>query len=273
MLLVLGSALGQDSLALTQRYEELVKSYLDYYEHNHQDSAEMALVEALNLIPNAESNFMLRGNLAELQVARGDTIAAISSLSQAIAEQPTITQLRSRRAELFEAQDRHNEALMDLDEIIKLQPTWEIPLYKRARVREELELYGGAIADLEAIIRMNDQAYIPRIALAKVYEHLGNMNEAEQILTYLINNFEQTPVAYREKAWLLMRQGRKAEALELIRKVINELKKATSEDYLIRGTIWLMYGETNQAEQDYAEAQKLGATSEDINNAKARLQK
>lgn len=270
-LLVLCSALGQDSGATELRYQELVECYLDYYDHSVLDSAEMALVEAIQLMPDAPTNFMLRGNLAELQVARGDTVAAITSLSQAIAEQPTVTQLRSRRAELFEVQGRLNEALIDLDELIKLQPTWEIPLYKRARVREQLGLYGGAIADLEQIIQLNNQAYMPRVALAKVYERQGDSNEAERILTYLINNHAGTPIAYREKSWLLMKQDRKAEALELVREVINELNKATAEDYLIRGTIWLMYGEKSQAEKDYAKAEALGATIEDIENAKARV--
>lgn len=245
-------------------YEQLIQSYLQYFEQNLPDSAELVLVEALRLYPQHEGNFILRGNLAELQVARGDTVAALQELSKAIGEQPEVTQLRSRRAELYEERREWTQALVDLDELIRQQPTWEIPLYNRARVRYKLHLYGGAKADLEEIMKLNPTAYLPRIALAKVLEADEETLEAEKLLTHLVDKYPKVPNAYRVLARLLLRQNRKSEALDKVRYVINELKVAEAEDYLLRGSIWYRYGEKEQAELDYQKAKKMGATEHRI---------
>lgn len=249
-------------------YEELVSRYISYYEAEMPDSAEWVLHSALDLYPNHEGNFILRGNLAELQLARQDTVAALSELSKAIAEQPEVTQLRSRRAEINEQSGHLNDALMDLDELIRLQPTWEIPLYNRARVRHKLNLYSGAINDLEQIMKLNPTAYLPRVALAKAYEADGDALKAEKLLTHLIDKYPKMPIAYRELGWLLLRQDRKSEALDNVRHIINELKRADGEDYLLRGAIWMRYGEVTLAEKDFYEAKRLGITESRINEVK-----
>lgn len=270
IMLMICSALGlQAQETIPQEYQELVKRYYDYYEAQMPDSAELVLRQALERYPDQPSNFMLRGNLAELLLARQDTTAALAELSDAIMDQPLVTELRSRRAEVYEQRGKYNEALLDLDELIRQQPTWEIPLFNRARVRSSLGLYEGAIADLEQIMVLNPEAYIPRMALAEAYERVGRTIEAEKLLSQLIESFPKIPNAYRSMGWFLLRQGRKSEALDKVRHVINELKDFSKENYLLRGTIWLNYGEHKESDKDYAEAQRLGATQEDIDKAKS----
>lgn len=259
---------AQDSIP--NGYQRLVQKYFDYYEASKPDSAELVLQQAISTYPNERTNFVLRGNLAELLLARGDTVAALSELSEAIRVEPAVTQLRSRRAEVYELRGKLNEALIDLDELIRQQPKWEIPLYNRARVRSSLGLYEGAVADLEKIMTINPEAYLPRIALASAYEKLDRAIEAEKLLNQLIEGYPKIPNAYRAMSWLLLRQGRKAEALDKVRHVINELKDVSKEDYLLRGTIWLNYSEPKESQKDYAEARKLGATDGDIHEAKAQ---
>lgn len=238
-------------------YTDLVTKYFEYYEADKPDSAEIVLVEALRLMPQADGNFLLRGNLAELMVARGDTLSAIEQLSLAIGEQPQVTRLRSRRAMLLEDVGKYHDALYDLDQLILQEPSWEIPLFNRARVKQKMGLLEGARHDLEKIIELNDNAYLPRVALANLLEDMGDLDGAERILTYLMDAYPKVPNAYRERAMLRLRQGRKAAALEDIRYVFNELKIETSEDYRIRGEIWKRYGENEQAEKDFQKAREL----------------
>ncbi|MDO5017228.1 MAG: tetratricopeptide repeat protein [Porphyromonas sp.] len=263
----LSTAKAQDTVA-SPTYQELVDQYFKYFEAERPDSAEMALRKALNLYPDNESNFMLRGNLSELLVARGDTIAALSELSAAITDQPTMTPLRSRRAQLYEELGQYNAALIDLDEIIKLQPTWEIPIYKRAGVRSKLGLHNGAIDDLERILRLNPEAYLPRVALARELETTGDVMTAEKLLTRLTEEYPKIPNGYRALGWLLLRQDRKADALDRARHLILEMKDRNKENYLLRGAVWYRYGEVKEAEKDWAEAERLGATPEEIEKAK-----
>lgn len=254
--------------SIPKEYQELVQRYFEYYEAEKPDSAEMVLRLALERFPEEPTNFVLKGNLAELLLARQDTTAALAQLSDAIGQQPQVTQLRARRAEINEQRGRYNDALMDLDELIRQQPTWEIPLYNRARVRSSLGLYEGAIVDLEAIMELNPDAYLPRIALAEAYEKAERPLDAEKLLSCLIESYPKLPHAYRSMGWLLLRQNRKSEALDKVRHVINELKEVNQENHLLRGTIWLSYGETAEAEKDYAEALRLGATEKDIEKVK-----
>lgn len=240
-----------------EAYTHLVNKYFEYYEQQKPDSAEMVLHQAIELMPDAEINFMMRGNLAELMVARGDTLGALEQLSLALGQQSEIIQLRSRRAQLFEESNRLNDALMDLDYLIDQEPKMEVPLYNRARVRQKLGLLEGAQRDLEKIIELNDEAYLPRIALAKVMVLRKDYLGAEKVLTYLIDNYPKLPNAYRERAKLFILQDRKAQALEDIRYVFNELKRSTSEDFRIRGEIWQLYGEKEQAKKDFKRAEEI----------------
>lgn len=269
ILLLICSQFGlQAQQTISQEYQALVQRYYDYYEAEQPDSAELVLRETLERFPNEPINYVLRGNLSELLLARQDTTSALAELSDAIREQPQVTQLRSRRTEVYEERGMYNEALIDLDELIRQQPTWEIPLYNRARVRSLLRLYEGAIADLELIMTINPEAYLPRVALAEAYEKTGRALDAEKLLSKLIEGFPKIPNAYRAMGWLLLRLDRKSEALEKVRYPINELKDANKENYLLRGTIWLSYGELKESDKDYAEALRLGATKEEIDRAK-----
>lgn len=245
--------------ATTNRYNLLVEEYFSYFEQNKIDSAEVVLRQALELIPDAESNFLLRGNLSELVLARRDTIQAISILSQAIGAQPDMHRMRQRRAELLAAMGYHHEALADLDYIVAQQPTSEVPRYRRALLYMDMGLWDGAKADLESIISHNNTAYLPRVTLAKVERERGDERAAERLLSYLIEKYPDTPVAYRERAQLYMLLNRKAEALQDIRTVIQKGKGVTAIDYQIRGDIWMMYGETVQAKKDYDTAERIKA--------------
>lgn len=250
------SASAQDS-PVTSRYSLLVEEYFSYFERNQMDSAELVLRQAIELMPDADSNFLLQGNLAELVLARKDTIQAISLLSSALGAQPEMHRLRERRAQLLAEMGRNNEALGDLDYIVKQQPDLEVPRYRRVLLYMNMGLWDGAKGDLEAIIRTNDNAYLPRVTLAKVERMRGDERAAERLLSHLIEKFPDTPVAYRERARLYIQQDRKAEALKDIRTVIHNGKEVTDEDYQIRGDIWVMYGDQAQAKKDYDTAKKL----------------
>lgn len=262
--LLLGSSLmswGQND-KVTNQYNLLVEEYFSFYDQNKMDSAEMVLRKAIELIPEAESNFLLKGNLAELVLARRDTLQAISLLSQALGDQPEMHQLRDRRARLFAEMGRNNEALSDFDYIINKQPSQEVPRYRRVLLLMDMGLLDGARADLEIIIKNNENAYLPRVTLAKVERKRGDERAAERLLSYLIEKYPDMPIAYRERALQYISLDRKAEALKDIRTVIQKGKEVTADDYQMRGDIWLMYGENAQAKKDYDMAKSL----RDLNN-------
>lgn len=268
MPLLLASAQSDREVA----YAGCVERYFDYYEVGKPDSAELMLRQALELRPEAEGNFLLLGNLAELVVARGDSLEALELLSEALSRQPEVPELRERRADLLCDLGQLQSALTDYDELVSVAPSSEIYRYKRVLTYEKLRLWSAAEEDLKRIIARNADAYLPRVKLAEVYEREGRPLEAEKLLSYLIEQQPAMAPAYRARARLLMRQGRKSDALADVREIIRRSgKRVDAEEYLLRGEIWLIYGEEEEAERDFARAVEAGATPSMVAQAREEV--
>lgn len=253
-------------------YAGCVERYFDYYEAGRPDSAEVMLRQALALMPEAEGNFLLLGNLAELVVARGDSTEAVDLLSQAVSRQPAIPELRERRADLLIGMGRVETALADYDELVSKFPNSEIYRYKRVLAYEEMGLWSAAEGDLRKILAHNADAYLPRVKMAEVYEKQGRLVEAEKLLSYLIEQQPAMAPAYRARARLLMRQGRKSDALADVREVIRRSgDRVEPEEYLLRAEIWLLYGEEKEAEDDLRRATEAGATPAEVAQAREEV--
>lgn len=253
-------------------YAGCVERYFDYYEAGRPDSAEVMLRQALALMPEAEGNFLLLGNLAELVVARGDSTEAVDLLSQAVSRQPAIPELRERRADLLIGIGRVETALADYDELVSKFPNSEIYRYKRVLAYEQMGLWSAAEGDLRKILAHNADAYLPRVKMAEVYEKQGRPMEAEKLLSYLIEQQPAMAPAYRARARLLMRQGRKSDALADVREVIRRSgDRVEPEEYLLRAEIWLLYGEEKEAEDDLRRATEAGATLAEVAQAREEV--
>lgn len=253
-------------------YADCVERYFDYYEAGRPDSAELMLRQALELMPEAEGSFLLLGNLAELVVARGDSTEAVDLLSQAVSRQPAIPELRERRADLLIGIGRVETALADYDELVSKFPNSEIYRYKRVLAYEEMGLWSAAEGDLRKILAHNADAYLPRVKMAEVYERQGRPIEAEKLLSYLIEQQPAMAPAYRARARLLMRQGRKSDALADVREVIRRSgDRVEPEEYLLRAEIWLLYGEEKEAEDDLRRATEAGATPAEVAQAREEV--
>ncbi len=257
---------AQDSVGMEKelRYEQWVAEAYDCIERGQGDSAVVLFSKALALLPSAPTNYMLRSNLAEIHLVKKDTALALSQMHEAIMQQPDMIALRERRAEILGKMGRYDVALLDYDHIVTLHPERERSLFNRALLKTEMKLYDGAARDLETIILNNDKAYLPRIALASVERLRGNATQAERIYSYLISSFPKIPVAYRERARLYISQERKALALKDMRDVMKMPEVVTYEDYLLRGHIWLMYGERREARRDFDKARELGAPDDQL---------
>lgn len=268
MPLLLASAQSDREVA----YAGCVEHYFDYYEAGKPDSAELMLRQALELRPEAEGNFLLLGNLAELVVARGDSLEALELLSEALSRQPEVPELRERRADLLSDLGQLQSALTDYDELVSMAPLSEIYRYKRVLTYEKLRLWSAAEEDLKRILARNADAYLPRVKLAEVYEKEGRPLEAEKLLSYLIEQQPAMAPAYRARARLLMRQGRKTDALADVREIIRRSgERVDAEEYLLRGEIWLIYGEEEEAERDFARAVEAGATPSMVAQAREEV--
>lgn len=254
--------------AKVEEYERLIAEAYKALGSEQADSAVTLFNKAIELMPKAPTNYMIRSNIAEIHLARRDTTLALNELHEAIRLQPDLIVLRERRAEIFGKLGRYDEALFDYDHIVSLNPKRELSLFNRALLKIDMKLYDAAISDLETIIQNNDKAYLPRIALASAALKKGDEEQAERIYNFLISSYPKIPVAYRERARLYISQDRKALALKDVREVMKRPERVTYEDYLLRGRIWAMYGESKEARLDFEKAREMGASEEEVKEAK-----
>ena len=268
----MSSAIAQSDSTLMLKYEQYVQDYFGYYDRGQADSAEIALRAALLTLPDYEGNFLLEANLAELVVSRGDTLDALGLLTSVLNSQPDLDEVRSRRSELLSKSSRYEDALADLGVLIERHPMSEVYRYRRALILRETGLLDDAVADLRKILEQNPDAYIPRVTLAEILGEQGSTVQAEQIFARLIEDYPSEHMASRALAKHYLKQGQKAQALETMRKAINSGKRVTADEYLIRGLVWLAYGEEQESKRDFGKAKELGATDEKIYEAKRWLQ-
>ena len=263
----------RDSLVTTKKYEQYVERSYTSLSQSKPDSAQLYIEKALQLLPNAPTNYMLRANLSKIYLSKRDTAQAIIQLTLAIAQQPNEPILHEERGTLYALTGKLNEALFDYDNIIKQYPDRESARYNRALIRSSLGLDDAAESDLQHIVQLNPKAYQPRLAMAEIEIKRGAEDQAEKIYTYLINTFPAELEAYRARARLYITQDRKALAMKDVQTIISQGKGLTAEDYLLRGVIWLMYDEKKEASADFRQARSMGATEQQINAIREYLRR
>ena len=244
---------------LNRVYEESIHRYYEMAEKGQPDSALYYLNRALEILPDAETNYLLHGLKSEHFLAKGDTATALHELSVAISLKPTELALLEKRGEVLTLSGRYTEALHDYDAILRISPDRESARYNRALVKQALNLLEGAERDLEKIILNNPKAYLPRLTLAGVYLSMeDSADKAEKIYNYLIATYPDIPEAYRHRAQLYLNQDRKALATKDVSKIFELGKDITYRDYLLRGAIRLKYGDEKEALRDFRMAQSMG---------------
>ena len=154
--------LGHDSLAVVDyvgglRYNPRDKYILFYKgvaetELKRYSTADSTLATLLRMYPRFEDGL---GARARLNALRGDTVAALADLNQAISNNALNTNTYLLRADLLSRQGKWEEALQDMDRVIKLQPREDNLYLNRAYVRYNLDDFFGAMADYNYAIELN----------------------------------------------------------------------------------------------------------------------
>ena len=192
--------LGKDSLAVEDYKVGLAYNPQDMYFLYYKSVAETELKrfadadstfsQLLRLYPRFEDGHTA---LAHLNVLRGDTVAALASLSRAADISKTSARTYLLRAEILTKQKKWEEAAADMDEVIKLKPRETDFYINRAFIRYNIDDYFGAMADYNYALELEPENYTALFNRALLRYEVKDLNRSaadfEHVLRLQPDNF------------------------------------------------------------------------------------
>lgn len=192
--------LGLDSLAVVD-YDEGLKynptdKYFLFYKGvaltslKKNDDADATMNKLLRLYPRFEEGYSAR---AALNLQKGDTVAALSDVEQALKYNRALINPYLMRADVKSRQGDWESALKDMDEAIRLRPEEPAFYINRAYLRYNTDNYLGAMSDYNYALQLdnNNMAALFNRALLRfeVKDLINAKKDFTSVLALNPNNF------------------------------------------------------------------------------------
>ena len=222
--------------------------------------AERLLNEALNLRPNAPSNYIVKHYLARISMARGQYRKAVSQLTPLIKDQPENRQMRFDRASCYIEIKNTQAAMEDCNVIFKSELTKEErvkALFLRSAVYTESRHPDKAKFDLEEILQLEPTNESATLLLAFAYKDIGQPMEALNRLNLFVASHPKSVEGLMARAELEEQLNMDDTARADYDKAITMAPNNASL-YISRAKLLLRIGLNNQAQNDLKKAVQLG---------------
>lgn len=233
----------------------------------HADSlseAEKLFHQALKLRPDAPGNHVIKYNLGLVDMARGQNVDAVKTLTEVIKTYPNYFDARLARAEANLQLGRAQEAVEDAEQVLDkthfdgVTPALlERARFVRAAARYQLRLFTDAHADLRTLLADNPQHVNAQILDALTLQQLGqpkeSLNQLNLIVSVHPDNIDALSARAAVEAELKMYAMARADYDSLIR-----LQPSESGYYIERAKMLIHLGEKKAARNDINQAIHLG---------------
>lgn len=191
----------------------------------------------------------------------GDLTKAAESLAQAIRLQPDLPEAYLYRGHLYKANKRYDQAIADYGRALELNPELAAAYYHRGDVRLITNRHEMALADFTVAIAKQNSTRTPA---PTPYYKRGYLLYLQQDYKAAVRDFsraiELAPAmyeAYLYRANALAALRRHALAIRDYNHVL-DLKSDLALAYYGRALVWQEQGDTEKAEADFRNAEKLG---------------
>lgn len=229
------------------------------------DEAEQRFNQALKLRPHAPGNYVVRYNLALIDMARGQNRQAIAKLTPIINDYPLYYDARLARAEAELHASQLREAVEDAEVLLSrdvagvTDDTQSKARFIRAAARYGLRLYPEARLDVLALLKDRPDNENAQLLDALILQRTGQPGEALNRLNLIVEAHPQSIDALTTRAGVLTELEKyalaKADYDALIERVPGE-----SEFYIQRAKTLINIQQKAAARRDLDMAVKLGVS-------------
>lgn len=253
-----------------QSYAELTQMALDALERDSLADAEKYLLQALRIDPANVQNSMLFSNLGLIQQRQGKLGDALESYNFALNMTPKMVPILLNRAALYLELGKNDLARIDYSMVLDVEPKNLEALMMRAYAYSCLNDYKSAQSDYERLLTFSPMNYKGRLGLAMSLKQLGMKQEAMNELTAMISSKtmeddkvitdEKLAVIFSTRANIEVEQEQYDLAIYDLGEAIRLDPKQT-ENYLVRGQIYLNQRKKELARKDFETAVSYGVPS------------
>lgn len=228
------------------------------------DEAGLRFKAALKARPDAPGNYIIRYNLALVDMAQGRYKQAGEKLDAVLKDHPGHADARLARARAHLQQDHAREAVSDAEALLS-RPGGEgltdeqlfQARFVRAAARYRLHLYPDARADILLLLRQQPAHEGARLLEALTLQKMGQPKEALNRLNLIVASNPQSVDALTTRAAVLSELGQAALARNDYDALI-ALQPDDSNLYIERARTLLSLGEKAAARRDLDRAVSLG---------------
>lgn len=234
----------------------LINMAVAYDELKQYSKSDSAYTRLIKLYPKFSNAYLGR---AQLYLAQGDTVAAISNIDKSIELNNKDANAYVMRADIHTRFDKNfTSALDDMNDAIKLQPQNVSYFINRAYLKYNLDDYFGAMADYDYALDLdnyNVAAHFNRgLLLAQVHDD----DKAIKDFSFVIANEPSNVMALYNRADLYARTGAYEKAVADFDRVIEKVTDMPGL-YYARSECKRKIGDIKGGEADYNISRKMYA--------------
>ena len=214
-------------------------------------AAEEAYLQALQREPTNPDALQL---LALLVRRRGDTIGAEGLMRRSLKAAPEQAHVWNNLGNLLDSTGRSDEALSAFDRALELKPSYADAHFNRARLLYSSNQLPLAEQALRRAVTAAGVATVPMMQLqAQIEADTGALDEALRTLDSALQRAPGKPALLHNRATILQRQHRYAEAL-LVHEQCQQLGLDQADAHYNRGNTFQSLGRHADAVQSYRSA-------------------
>lgn len=232
------------------------------------DEAETCLNEMIRRFPTEVDAYMAKG---QMNVERGDTLAAIEDFSRTIAVDKYYAPGWGARGWLSLMKDKYSNALADLNEAIRLKSDDPTYYMNRAMARYNLNDLRGTMEDFDRSINLDPNSKLSYLNRAIMRTTVGDLNRALEDFDKVLYLDPSDYQAIYSRALVHKDLGNLKEAIADFTTIINKYPKFTPA-YYQRSDLKKRVGDAKGADRDYFAAWNIEekAKAEKVSGKKAK---
>ena len=195
--------------------------------------------------------------LAQMNLARKDTVAALENLNRGIALSKTNAGAYVMRAEIASRSHHDFEsALADMDSAILLEPRYAGYFINRAYMKYNLDDYFGAMADYDYAIGLDPASQEAHFNRGLLRAEVGDNNKAISDFSYVLKGNPSNFMALYNRALLHLRTRQYREAVNDFTSILKKYPEFEA-GYMARGEAKRRMGDTRGSEADMERAMAI----------------